>query len=120
MPATPKNPLDGGGSIQGAPNRTLTPTVPAYDGGQFARDFATPPEIAITRDKYNDEIPTDRPYHTETTPGHSNPAYVGRQYSDDFMGGYQAYGVTVADRGQSPSKEQVAVNPNSADRGKDS
>lgn len=118
MPSTPKNPLDGGGSIQGAPNRTLMPTVPPYDGGQFARDSMTPSEIAITRDRYQDEIPTDRPYHMDVTPGHTNPLYVGRQYSDDFMGGYQAYGVTVADRGQSPSKEQVSVNPNSADRGK--
>lgn len=87
---------------------------------QFANDFATPDPIAVTRDQYKDEMPTDRPYHTDTTPGHSNPTYVGRQYSDDFNGGFSPYGVTVMDKGQSPSREQVAVNPNSADRGKES
>lgn len=120
MPSTPKNPFDGGGSVQGAPNRSITPAVPAYDGGQFSRDAMTPGEISISRDQYNNEIPSDRPSHTDTTPGHSNPAYTGRHYSDDFSGGYSGYGVSVADKGQSPSKEQVSVNPNSADRGKDS
>ncbi len=87
---------------------------------QFANDSATPPPIEVTRDKFKDEMPTDRPYHMDTTPGHSNSTYTGRQFSDDFMGGYENYGVTVADRGQSPSKETVSVNPNSADRGKES
>lgn len=119
MPSTPKNPFDGGGSIQGEPNRTLKPVVPPYDGGQFARDVATPEEIEITRDKYWDEIPTDRTSHENTTPEHSNPLYVGRQYSDDFLGGYDPYGVTVSDRGQSPVREQAVINPNSADRGKE-
>jgi hypothetical protein len=120
MPSTPKNPLDGGGSIQGAPNRTIMPQVPAYDGGQFARDSMTPSEIQVTRDKYEDEIPTDRPYHENTTPAHSNPMYVGRQYSDDWMGGYDPYGVSTVDRGKTPMKEQISINPNSADRGKES
>jgi len=119
MPSTPKNPFDQP-TQAGPSHRTLTPQVPPYNGGQFARDFATPEEIQITRDRYNDEIPTDRPYHMNTTPAHSNPAYVGRQYSDDFMGGYDPYGVTVQDRGQNPSREVVPVNPNSADRGKES
>lgn len=89
-------------------------------GRQFANDFATPSPIEVTRNKFKDEIPSDRPYHDNTTPAHSNSAYTGRQYSDDWMGGYESYGVSVTDKGQSPSKEQVAVNPNSADRGKDS
>jgi hypothetical protein len=89
-------------------------------GRQFANDFATPEPISVDRDKYKDEIPSDRPYHQGVTPGHSNSLYMGRHYSDDWMGGYDAYGVTVADKGQSPSKEQVSINPNSADRGKDS
>jgi len=87
---------------------------------QFANDFATPDPIAVTRDQYKDEIPTDRPYHTDTTPGHSNPTYTGRQYSDDWSGGFETYGVSVTDKGQSPSRETVSVNPNSADRGKES
>ena len=119
MSSTPKNPLDQSDQ-QGTPNRTLAPRVPPYDGGQFARDFATPEEIDINRDRYYNEIPSDRPYHMNTTPAHSNPTYVGRQYSDDWMGGYENYGVSVTDRGQTPSREQVSVNPNSADRGKES
>jgi len=87
---------------------------------QFANDVATPDPIAVNRDQYKDEMPTDRPYHMNTTPEHSNPTYTGRQYSDDWMGGFENYGVSVADRGQSPSKEVVSVNPNSADRGKES
>lgn len=89
-------------------------------GRQFANDFATPDPISVSRDKYQDEIPSDRPYHENTTPSHSNPMYVGRQYSDDWMGGYDPYGVSVADRGKTPLREQVAVNPNSADRGRES
>jgi hypothetical protein len=120
MPS-PKNPLDGGGSMQGQPNMTIAPKVPPYDGGQFAGDAMTPEEIAIRRDQYFNEIPTDRPYHTDSTPGHSNPTYVGRQYDTIVtspMG--NQYGTSVTDMGQSPSKSQVSVNPNSADRGKES
>jgi hypothetical protein len=120
MPSTPKNPLNGGGSIQGAPNRTIMPVVPPYDGGQFARDSMTPSEIQITRNRFQDEIPTDRPMHENTTPGLGDGLYQGRHYSDDWNGGYTAYGVTVADRGMTPSKESMTINPNSAARGKDS
>jgi len=120
MASTPQNPLDGGGSIQGAPNRTLKPEVPAYDGGQFARDSMTPEEISVSRDQYWNEMPTDRTSHANTTPEHSNPTYTGRQYSDDCMGGYENYGVSVKDNGQSPSKESMDVSIHRADRGKES
>ena len=115
----PKNPLDQTGEA-GPSHRILKPEVPPYSGGQFAGDFATPSEIDITRDRFNNEIPSDRPYHVNCTPAHSNPTYVGRQYSDDWEGGYENYGVTVKDMGQMPSREQVSVNPHSADRGKES
>lgn len=120
MPS-PKNPLDGGGSMQGQPNMTIAPKVPAYDGGQFAADMATPEEISISRDQYWNEIPSDRPYHADCTPAHSNPLYQGRQFDTIVRSpsGNQ-YGVSTTDMGQSPSKMQVSVNPNSADRGKDS
>lgn len=119
MASTPKNPLDQSDHA-GPSHRELKPVVPPYDGGQFARDFATPPPIAVNHDRFNDEMTTDRPSHEGCTPGHSNPTYTGRQFSDDWEGGYENYGVTVKDMGQSPSKEQVAVNPHSADRGKES
>lgn len=89
-------------------------------GRQFANDAATPEPISVTRDKYKDEIASDRPMHENTTPEHSNSLYVGRHYSDDWMGGYENYGTSVTDRGQSPSKETVSVNPNSAARGNES
>ena len=87
-------------------------------GRQFANDSATPDPISVSRNQYKDEIPTDRTNHEDCTPGHSNPMYVGRQYSDDWNGGYENYGVSVGSSG--PSKEQTTINPNSADRGKES
>ena len=135
MPSTPKNPLDGGGSIQGAPNMVIAPKVPPYDGGQFARDSMTPPEITINRDQYWNEIPSDRPYHNESSAMTTSPGdytadlqgqrnavnYGGRQF-DTIVRSPQGnqYGAATTDLGQSPGKSQVSVNPNSADRGKDS
>jgi hypothetical protein len=117
MPSTPKNPLDGSAQ-DGAPNRTIAPRVPPYDGGQFARDSMTPEEIGVRRDQYWNEIPMDRPSHDNTTPEHSNPLYVGRQFDTlvtSPTGG--GYGVMVEDKGQTPSKTSVNVNIHRADRG---
>lgn len=85
-------------------------------GRQFANDSATPEPIAVSRDRFEDEIPTDRPMHTGCTPEHSNPLYEGHHYSEDWKGGYEKYGTSVS--GEASSKE-VAVNPHSADRGKE-
>lgn len=133
MPSTPKNPLDQSDRA-GPSHRTLKPVVPPYDGGQFARDFATPSEIDITRDSYWNEIPTDRPYHANTTPSSESPGsytatlqggrnhvnYAGRQYDTivESPTGTE-YGVSVTDQGQTPSRESVSINPNSADRGQE-
>lgn len=131
MPSTPKNPLDMPDQA-GPGNRTLKPVVPPYSGGQFARDFATPEEIDINRDTYWNEIPEDRPYHGNSTPSCDSPGsytatlqggrnhvnYAGRQYDtivDSPTG--TGYGVSVEDKGQTPSRETVSINPNSADRG---
>lgn len=89
-------------------------------GRQFANDSMTPEPISVRRDKFNDEIPSDRPMHENTTPGMSQSLYEGRHYSDDWMGGFESYGVSVKDMGKTPVREQVSVNPNSATRGKDS
>jgi hypothetical protein len=86
-------------------------------GRQFANDSMTPEPIAVRRDKYDDEIPTDRTEHTNTTPEMSDGLYIGRHYSEDWMGGFDAYGVSVKDQGKTPTREQVSVNPNSAKRG---
>jgi hypothetical protein len=87
-------------------------------GRQFANDSMTPEPISVSRDKYQDEIPSDRTNHSNTTPEMSGGLYQGRHYSDDWMGGFEKYGVSVGST--APSKEQVSVNPNSADRGKES
>lgn len=87
-------------------------------GRQFASDSMTPEAISVSRDKYKNEIPSDRPSHDDTTPGHSNPLYVGRQF-DTQVTEESGYGTSVADKGQSPSREMADVNVHSADRGKD-
>ena len=89
-------------------------------GRQFANDSMTPDPISVSRDEYKDEIPSDRPMHENTTPGMSAGLYKGRHYSDDWMGGFRSYGVSVKDNGQSPSKESADVSIHRADRGKES
>jgi hypothetical protein len=115
------NPFDGGGSKQGAPNKTIAPVVPAYDGKQFAADSMTPEEISVTRDSYWDEIPADRTNHADATPGHSNSLYVGRQYDTIVRSptGNQ-YGAAATDLGQSPSKKVVENDVTKAGRGPES
>ena len=132
MASTPKNPLDGGGSEQGKPNLTLKPRIPAYDGGQFARDSMTPGEISVYYDEYNNELTSDRPYHADATPAGANPGsytgvvhggrnkvnYAGWQYSDDWCGGYEKYAPET--QGKGVSKEEISISANRADRGKES
>lgn len=120
MPSSPKNPFDQSDQ-QGSPNMTVKPVVPPYDGGQFARDSMTPEEIGVSRDEYWNEIPQDRPSHANTTPEHSNPSYVGRQFDTIVTQPTgSGYGAMVPDKGQSPSRETTNVNIHSADRGQDS
>lgn len=82
---------------------------------QFANDSMTPSPIGVSRNKYQDEMPSDRPAHDDSTPGHSNPAYTGMQYAGEFSN----YGVSVGS-GSGPSREQVTVNAQSTERGKES
>ena len=84
-------------------------------GRQFANDSMTPSPISVSRDKYDDEIPSDRPEHENTTPGMTASLYTGGHYADDFPGGY---GKSVEDKGQSPSKEKVDADVHGANRGK--
>lgn len=95
----------------------VKPVQPDCEGRQFARNpYDSDNYLSVSRDQYLDEVPEDRPMHTESTPGHSNPSHTGKHYADDFSG----YGVSVADKGQSPSRETADVNPHAADRGKES
>lgn len=118
MPS-PKNPLDGGGSIQGAPNQTIKPMQPPCDSGQFAvNPYDADNYFDVSYDQYWNERSEDRPMHGNATPQHSNPLYTGRQYSDDFNGGYSGYGVSV--KPPEASTGGVMVKGDDAARGKDS
>lgn len=78
-------------------------------GRQFANDSMTPDPIGVSRNEHMDEMPSDRPMHEDSTPGHSNPAYTGRQYNTDVKGG--------KDVGAAPKATTVGINNNRADRG---
>ena len=86
---------------------------------QFADDSMTPAPIAVKRDKFQNEIPVDRPFHPETTPGMGAFNFSGGQYDDGpSKGGFSSYGVNVNDAGQAASR--VTVNVGKADRGQES
>lgn len=74
--------------------------------------------ISVSRDQYQNEIPSDRPMHENTTPGKGSFAWGEGHYSDDFQGGFSSYGVSVGGGGKSSS--EVSVNVSKADRGKES
>lgn len=77
---------------------------------QFANDSMTPEPISVSRDKYMDEIPSDRPMHGNATPEHSNAMYTGNQYAPSPMGG-------AGSEGKGVSKEAVNIAAHKADRG---
>lgn len=77
---------------------------------QFADDSMTPSPISVSRDKYQNEIPTDQPHHENTTPGEGGFHWGGNQYATDFS----SYGQSVNSE-SSPSRTSVDVSR--ADRG---
>lgn len=85
-------------------------------GRQFADDSATPSPISVSRDKYQNEIPSDRSSHDNTTPGLGSFNWSAEHYDTDFS----SYGTSVEDKGKTPSKETMSVNVHAADRGKES
>lgn len=81
---------------------------------QFADDSMTPEPISVSRDKYQNEIPSDRTNHTDNTAGMGGFNWQGNQYATDFTN----YGVsTDANTG---AAEKVSVDVSRADRGKES
>lgn len=96
----------------------MKPKYPPCNGMQFADDVATPEKLSVSYDAYNNEIAEDRPMHENDTPGMGGFNFSGKQYSDDFKGGYANYGVAVGP--MSPSRENVDVNSQSTARGKES
>ena len=89
-------------------------------GKQFADDSMTPDPISVSRDKYGNEIPSDRPYHGENTPGKGGWAWNEGHYSTDFDAGFGSYGKSVEDKGKSPKSESTSISGGRADRGKES
>lgn len=102
--------------------------------GSSGEGSVSPDPLDVSYDKYGNEIASDRPYHQDTTPGEgkfgfNNPSrtsisgaqsQTGRQYADDWQGGYRPYGVTVQDKGQNPGASVISVDNSRADRGKES
>lgn len=84
-------------------------------GRQFADDAMTPEAISVSRNKYKDELPADRPMHDNATPEHSNALYGGNQYAPAIQSG-----TPVSDLGQSPSKSTMDMNVTTARRGSES
>ena len=81
--------------------------------GQFADDSMTPDPISISRDKYGNEIPTDKPMHDNSTPGVGSWSWDENHYANDPKGG-----VSVAP--PSLSSERITVDNSRADRGMES
>ena len=82
-------------------------------GTQFADDSMTPGPISVSRDKYQNEIPSDQPNHAENTAGEGAFNWQGNQYATDFS----SYGSSA--NGNTGSVEKVSVDVSRADRGKD-
>lgn len=111
----------------------VQPQYPDCQGRQFAGDAATPDYLDVNYDAFNNEQAQDRPFHMDKLAGdagrfgYNNPSKTslsgaqsatGRQYADDFKGGYSSYGVPVD--GSAPVVEKIMVDASRADRGKDS
>jgi hypothetical protein len=86
--------------------------------GQFADDKMTPSPLNVSRDKFENEIPTDKPMHGNSTDGEGAFHWDGNQYDDGpSKGGSKSYGQSV----EAPTGvERNTVDVSRADRGKES
>jgi len=90
-------------------------------GDQFADTDKLTASFNIKRDQYGNEIPVDKPEHSNATPEEGDFHWDGNQYADDFNGGFNKYGVVVNDdRGQHPKVERITVDAGQAKRGEES
>lgn len=81
-------------------------------GHQFADDSMTPSPISVSRDKYDNEIASDRPMHENSTPGMGSFNFGAGHYDDDTKSG--------SDVSAPEGVEKVMVDNSKADRGKES
>jgi len=93
----------------------LKPTWPPCSGMAYAKDSMTPEEIHVSYDENNNEIASDSPMHTSSTPQEGSFNFGAKHYANEFRSGY---GVPVG--GSSPSRENTTVNAQSTERGKES
>lgn len=85
---------------------------------QFANDSMTPSPISVSRDKFQNEIPSDQPKHTNTTAEEGMFHFDGNQYDDGpSMGGFKSYGREVS---APTGMDKISVDNSRADRGKES
>src|SRR5713101_7116750 len=101
----------------------IKPVQPPCEGPQFADSptggIVSPDNyLDVTYDKFNGEHAEDPVMHGEATPGHSNPQYTGKQYSEDWMGGNKNYGVDVSP--PAASRESMDIDAGDAKRGRES
>jgi hypothetical protein len=90
-------------------------------GDQFADADKLTASINAKRDKYENEVPVDKPAHTNATPGEGDFHWDGNQYATDFNAGFGKYGAAVKDdRGQHPKVERITVDVGKANRGEES
>jgi hypothetical protein len=97
----------------------MKPKEPSCEGFHFAvNPYDSHNYIDVHYDENNNQIPADRPMHENSTPEAGSFDFSGKQYSDDWDGGYKTYGVMVDAGGA--SREQVTANAQSTERGKES
>ncbi len=88
--------------------------------GQYSEQAAS---INVRRDQYQNEVPVDKPNHENPTPGEGCWQWEGKQYSEDFQGGFGKYGVVLKDednRGLHPEAERIIVDIGRSNRGQES
>lgn len=78
---------------------------------QFADDSMTPKPLSVTRDQYDNEIASDRPMHTNSTPGEGAWNFSAGHYDDDVKGGSNVSAPEGVDK--------IMVDNSRADRGKE-
>ncbi len=80
-------------------------------GHQFADDSMTPSPLSVSRDKYDNEIASDRPMHENSTPGMGSFNWDAGHYCDTVKGGTEVSAPEGVDK--------VTVDNSRADRGKE-
>jgi hypothetical protein len=71
----------------------------------------TPDAISVSRDSLENEIPSDRPMHENTTAGNGGFNWDAKHYAEKHSAGKGS---------EAPKATSVSVNPHAANRGDES